>query len=152
MLSTRRSLLTAFLALPIIEGQRLQVLAQDAPRLAHTLACDDDAETTLERESGPFSGQTRHSSAISIPLRLAANASPWQVLSLMIAVGLCREALSRSGMQTRTGAMTALVSVCVAISSPTGWGGGGSTPSFRRSTPVEHVTFISRYSDRGGRF
>lgn len=54
MLSTRRSLLTAFLTLPIIEGQRLQVLAQDAPRLAHTLACDDDAETTLEREAGPF--------------------------------------------------------------------------------------------------
>jgi protocatechuate 3,4-dioxygenase beta subunit len=54
MLSTRRTLLTAFLALPIIEGQRLEVLAQDAPRLPHTLACDDDVETTLEREAGPF--------------------------------------------------------------------------------------------------
>lgn len=51
---TRRSLLTAFLTLPLIDVARMKAFAQVAPDLALTLACDDGDELTLEREAGPF--------------------------------------------------------------------------------------------------
>lgn len=54
MPSTRRSLLTAFLTLPLIDVARMKAFAQAAPDLALTLACDDGDELTLEREAGPF--------------------------------------------------------------------------------------------------
>ncbi|MES5048233.1 intradiol ring-cleavage dioxygenase [Rhizobium nepotum] len=54
MPSTRRSLLTAFLTLPLIDAARVKAFAQAAPELPLTLACDDGDELTLEREAGPF--------------------------------------------------------------------------------------------------
>ncbi|NNU51130.1 intradiol ring-cleavage dioxygenase [Rhizobium sp. WYCCWR 11279] len=54
MLSTRRSLLAAFLTLPLIDVARMKAFAQAAPELPLTLACDDGDEPTLEREAGPF--------------------------------------------------------------------------------------------------
>ncbi|WP_210012695.1 dioxygenase family protein [Neorhizobium galegae] len=54
MPSTRRSLLTAFLTLPLIDVTRMKAFAQAAPDLVLTLACDDGDEPTLEREAGPF--------------------------------------------------------------------------------------------------
>lgn len=51
---TRRSLLTAFLTLPLIDVARMEAFGQVAPDLALTLACDDGDELTLEREAGPF--------------------------------------------------------------------------------------------------
>jgi len=51
---TRRSLLTAFLTLPLIDAARTEASAQTAPELPLTLACDDRDELTLEREAGPF--------------------------------------------------------------------------------------------------
>lgn len=54
MSSTRRSLLTAFLTLPLIEAARTRAFAQAAPELPLTPACDDGDEPTLEREAGPF--------------------------------------------------------------------------------------------------
>jgi protocatechuate 3,4-dioxygenase beta subunit len=53
-LPTRRSLLTAFLTLPLIDVARMKAFGQVAPDLALTLACDDGDELTLEREAGPF--------------------------------------------------------------------------------------------------
>ncbi|OED00731.1 intradiol ring-cleavage dioxygenase [Rhizobium sp. YK2] len=50
----RRSLLTAFLTLPILEAARTRAFAQAAPELPLTPACDDGDEPTLEREAGPF--------------------------------------------------------------------------------------------------
>jgi protocatechuate 3,4-dioxygenase beta subunit len=52
--STRRSLLTAFLTLPLIEVARTRAFAQAAPELPLTPACDDGDGLTLEREAGPF--------------------------------------------------------------------------------------------------
>jgi protocatechuate 3,4-dioxygenase beta subunit len=52
--STRRSLLTAFLTLPLIDAARMRAYAQAVPQLPLTLACDDGDELTLEREAGPF--------------------------------------------------------------------------------------------------
>ncbi|MDK4713576.1 hypothetical protein [Rhizobium sp. CNPSo 4039] len=54
MPSDRRSLLTAFLTLPLIEAARTRAFAQAAPELPLTPACDDGDEVTLEREAGPF--------------------------------------------------------------------------------------------------
>ncbi|WP_117196043.1 dioxygenase family protein [Rhizobium terrae] len=54
MSSTRRSLLTAFLTLPLLEAARTRAFAQAAPELPLTPACDDGDEPTLEREAGPF--------------------------------------------------------------------------------------------------
>ncbi|MBY5377336.1 intradiol ring-cleavage dioxygenase [Rhizobium leguminosarum] len=54
MPSTRRSLLTAFLTLPLIDAARVNAFAQAAPELPLTLSCDDGDEPTLEREAGPF--------------------------------------------------------------------------------------------------
>ncbi|MGR9178905.1 dioxygenase family protein (plasmid) [Rhizobium leguminosarum] len=54
MPSTRRSLLTAFLTLPLIDVARMNAFAQAAPELPLTPACDDEDELTLEREAGPF--------------------------------------------------------------------------------------------------
>ena len=54
MPSTRRSLLTAFLTLPLIDAARMRAYAQAAPELPLTLSCDDGDELTLEREAGPF--------------------------------------------------------------------------------------------------
>jgi protocatechuate 3,4-dioxygenase beta subunit len=54
MLTTRRSLLTAFLTMPLIEATRTRAFAQAAPELPLTPACDDGDELTLEREAGPF--------------------------------------------------------------------------------------------------
>ena len=53
MSSTRRSLLTAFLTLPLMEGFRLSAVARAAPDLPPTLACPG-GEGTMEREAGPF--------------------------------------------------------------------------------------------------
>lgn len=53
-LNTRRSFLTAFLALPLIDAARRKALAQTAPELPLTRACNDGDERTLERETGPF--------------------------------------------------------------------------------------------------
>jgi protocatechuate 3,4-dioxygenase beta subunit len=52
--STRRSLLTAFLTLPLLKAARTRAFAQAAPELPLTPACDDGDEPTLEREAGPF--------------------------------------------------------------------------------------------------
>jgi len=52
--STRRSLLTAFLTLPLIDVARTRAFAQAAPELPLTPACDDEEELTIEREAGPF--------------------------------------------------------------------------------------------------
>lgn len=54
MPSTRRSLLTAFLTLPLIDVARSRAFAQPAPELPLTPACNDENELTLEREAGPF--------------------------------------------------------------------------------------------------
>ncbi|MBY5416436.1 intradiol ring-cleavage dioxygenase [Rhizobium leguminosarum] len=54
MPSTRRSLLTAFLSLPLIDVARTKAFAQTAPAMQLTIACDDGDEPTLEREAGPF--------------------------------------------------------------------------------------------------
>ncbi|MBX4957530.1 intradiol ring-cleavage dioxygenase [Rhizobium lentis] len=54
MPSTRRSLLTAFLTLPLIDAARMKAFAQAAPELPLTLACDDGDHPTPEREAGPF--------------------------------------------------------------------------------------------------
>lgn len=54
MPSTRRSLLTAFLTLPLIDAARTGAFAQAAPELPLTLSCDDGDNLTLEREAGPF--------------------------------------------------------------------------------------------------
>lgn len=54
MPSTRRSLLTAFLTLPLLDVARSRAFAQAAPELPLTPACDDEDELTLEREAGPF--------------------------------------------------------------------------------------------------
>ncbi|SFB56048.1 Dioxygenase [Rhizobium sp. NFR07] len=54
MPSTRRSLLTAFLTLPLIDSARTRAFAQAAPELPLTPACDDGDDPTLEREAGPF--------------------------------------------------------------------------------------------------
>ncbi|WP_017957210.1 intradiol ring-cleavage dioxygenase [Rhizobium leguminosarum] len=54
MPSTRRSLLTTFLMLPLIDVARSRAFAQAAPELLLTPACDDGDELTLEREAGPF--------------------------------------------------------------------------------------------------
>lgn len=54
MPATRRSLLTTFLTLPLIEVARSRALAQAAPELPLTLACEDEDDLTLEREAGPF--------------------------------------------------------------------------------------------------
>ncbi|WP_026173879.1 intradiol ring-cleavage dioxygenase [Martelella mediterranea] len=54
MLNTRRSFLTAFLALPLIDAARRKAFAQTAPELPLTRACNDGDERTLEREAGPF--------------------------------------------------------------------------------------------------
>ncbi|TBC86585.1 intradiol ring-cleavage dioxygenase [Rhizobium leguminosarum] len=54
MPSSRRSLLTVFLTLPLIDVARTKASAQAASDLALTLACDDGDEPTLEREAGPF--------------------------------------------------------------------------------------------------
>lgn len=54
MPSTRRSLLTAFLTLPLIDAARTGAVAQAAPELPLTLSCDDGDDLTLEREAGPF--------------------------------------------------------------------------------------------------
>ncbi|NKM88148.1 intradiol ring-cleavage dioxygenase [Rhizobium laguerreae] len=54
MPSTRRSLLTAFLTLPLIDMARSRAFAQAAPALPLTPACDDEDGLTLEREAGPF--------------------------------------------------------------------------------------------------
>lgn len=51
--STRRSLLTAFLSLPLIDTTRTRASAQVAPELPLTLSCEEESPT-LERESGPF--------------------------------------------------------------------------------------------------
>ncbi|MGV0908589.1 dioxygenase family protein [Martelella sp. FOR1707] len=53
-LNTRRSFLSAFLALPLIDAARTKAFAQEAPELPLTRACDDGDERTLEREAGPF--------------------------------------------------------------------------------------------------
>jgi protocatechuate 3,4-dioxygenase beta subunit len=50
---TRRSLLTAFLTLPLIGANR-RALAQAASDLPLTPACDDGHSLTLSREAGPF--------------------------------------------------------------------------------------------------
>jgi protocatechuate 3,4-dioxygenase beta subunit len=52
--STRRSLLTAFLTLPLIEAARMRAFAQAVPELPLTPACDGGDEPSLEREAGPF--------------------------------------------------------------------------------------------------
>ncbi|PND20487.1 intradiol ring-cleavage dioxygenase [Ensifer sp. MMN_5] len=54
MPSTRRSLLTAFLTLPLIDAARMRAFAQAAPELPLTASCDDEDDLTLEREAGPF--------------------------------------------------------------------------------------------------
>lgn len=54
MPTTRRSLLTAFLTLPFIDVARSRAIAQAAPELPLTLACEDEDDLTLEREAGPF--------------------------------------------------------------------------------------------------
>jgi protocatechuate 3,4-dioxygenase beta subunit len=60
---TRRSLLTAFLSLPLVGAASSSGLAQSAPDLPLTPSCDDGHAPTLESESGPFfrpnSPQTR---------------------------------------------------------------------------------------------
>ena len=52
--STRRSLLMAFLTLPLIDAVRMRAFAQAAPELPLTLSCDDGDDLTLESEAGPF--------------------------------------------------------------------------------------------------
>ncbi|WP_105383078.1 dioxygenase family protein [Neorhizobium alkalisoli] len=54
MPSTRRSLLTAFLSLPLIDAANVKAFAQAVPELPLTRACDDGDGLTLEREAGPF--------------------------------------------------------------------------------------------------
>lgn len=54
MPSTRRSLLTAFLTLLLIDAARMRAFAQAAPELPLTPSCDDGDDLTLEREAGPF--------------------------------------------------------------------------------------------------
>lgn len=51
---TRRSLLTAFLTLPLIGAASGRAFGQAAPELPLTPACDDGDSLTLEREAGPF--------------------------------------------------------------------------------------------------
>jgi protocatechuate 3,4-dioxygenase beta subunit len=52
--STRRSLLTAFLTLPVIDTAHSTVFAQTTSELPPTPHCPAGEEPTLEREAGPF--------------------------------------------------------------------------------------------------
>lgn len=54
MPTSRRSLLIAFLTLPVIPAARTRAFAQADPELPLTLECRDGDEPTLEREAGPF--------------------------------------------------------------------------------------------------
>ena len=54
MPSTRRSLLTAFLSLPLIDASRILAFAQASPELPLTPSCDLGETLTFEREAGPF--------------------------------------------------------------------------------------------------
>ena len=54
MPTSRRSLLIAFLTLPLIPAARTRAFAQAGPELPLTLECRDGDELTLEREAGPF--------------------------------------------------------------------------------------------------
>ncbi|MFB4375014.1 intradiol ring-cleavage dioxygenase [Agrobacterium sp. CR_3] len=56
MPSTRRSLLTAFLSLPLLDASRMMAFAQAAPELPLTPSCGAEEDLTLEREAGPFFG------------------------------------------------------------------------------------------------
>jgi hypothetical protein len=47
--ATRRSLLTAFLTLPLVDAARMSAYAQAAPELPQTLSCGNGDELTLER-------------------------------------------------------------------------------------------------------
>ncbi len=149
MLSTRRTLLTAFLALPIIEGKRLQVLAQDAPRMARTFACDDDAETTLEREAGPF---FRPNSPLERDLYPAAPGGERITVAGFVFDDRCRPLpgslveiwhadesgrYDSSGFRLRGHQFT------------DGLGRWWFNTVIPALYPVERVTSISRYSDRG---
>ncbi|QCL97813.1 intradiol ring-cleavage dioxygenase [Agrobacterium tumefaciens] len=54
MPSTRRSLLTAFLTLPVIDAAHSTVFAQTTSELPLTPHCPAGGKPTLEREAGPF--------------------------------------------------------------------------------------------------
>ena len=54
MPSSRRSLLIAFLTVPLIHAARAKAFAQAGPELPLTLECRDADDLTLEREAGPF--------------------------------------------------------------------------------------------------
>ncbi|MBU1314405.1 MAG: intradiol ring-cleavage dioxygenase [Alphaproteobacteria bacterium] len=54
MRATRRSLLTAFLSLPLLDAAKMRAFAQAAPQLALTRSCDDGDGPTLQREAGPY--------------------------------------------------------------------------------------------------
>lgn len=54
MRSTRRSLLTTFLTLPLITVPKTGTFAQTSAALPLTPACHDGDEPTLEREAGPY--------------------------------------------------------------------------------------------------
>ncbi len=54
MPSTRRSLLTAFLTLPLIDAVRINALAQADGELPLTLSCEDGDDLTPKQEAGPF--------------------------------------------------------------------------------------------------
>ncbi|NRP72758.1 Catechol 1,2-dioxygenase 2 [Ensifer psoraleae] len=54
MLPTRRSLLTAFLAIPALPIASIQGAAAQRPRVPLTPACGNDRDLTLARTAGPF--------------------------------------------------------------------------------------------------
>src|SRR5690606_7747681 len=52
--TSRRALLSGFLAIPLVPLTSALARGQDAPLLPRTRACEDEDEPTLGREAGPF--------------------------------------------------------------------------------------------------
>ncbi|WP_136161870.1 intradiol ring-cleavage dioxygenase [Sphingomonas flavalba] len=54
MTTSRRALLSGFLAMPLVPLTKALARGQEAPLLPLTRACEDEDEPTLGREAGPF--------------------------------------------------------------------------------------------------
>lgn len=148
MPSTRRSLLTAFLSLPLIDVARMKAFAQAAPELPMTPACDDGDELTLEREAGPF---FRPNSPPNRDLYPDAPGGERITVAGFVFDNRCRPlagSLVEIWHADENGDYDSVGSACGATSLPMPKGAGGSTPSYRRFIPAEHAISISKSSAR----
>ncbi len=150
MSSTRRSLLTAFLTLPLIEAARTRAFAQAAPELPLTPACDDGDEPTLEREAGPF---FRPNSPLNRDLYPDAPGGERITVAGFVFNNRCRPlagSLVEIWQADEKGDYDS-VGFCLRGHQFTDTqGGGGSTPSYPRFIPAERAISNSRSSARVG--